>query len=102
LAKGRPAPISEVYTVGQCYLAVQLDLGTIFDLQLEVTATQCKQAILGVDGGGVKPKGLKQGPGFTVYKYAQRKYRMHHAYNLLGGHAKVFKNAECNSLTQGA
>eukprot|EP00668_Euglena_longa_P046630 GGOE01062315.1.p1 GENE.GGOE01062315.1~~GGOE01062315.1.p1 ORF type:complete len:1429 (-),score=496.78 GGOE01062315.1:79-4365(-) len=38
--------ISEVYAVGQCYLAVQLDQRTIFDLHLDVTATQAKQAIL--------------------------------------------------------
>jgi len=40
------AHISEVYTPGQCYLSVQLDMATIFAIQLDVTATHVKQAIL--------------------------------------------------------
>lgn len=40
-----------MYTPGQCYLSVQLDMATIFAIQLDVTATHVKQAILGVGEG---------------------------------------------------
>ena len=50
--------ISEVYSVGQCYLAVQLDLKTIFDLQLDIGISHVKQAIL--DLGKKRKLGLAE------------------------------------------